>query len=158
MKKTVYSPQLNEVFTVVDENNSAYITKEGAYLSKKMAQKWEDLEDGKQVYLSRKLKWKKTWETKNLVFFRDKTPEDILHDPKAVNSDTFTIDNDVTPPIKEDGDIDWVDGCWFITDQFKEKEARKLKDKIEIENLIWGFDEELFRSDINKTVNQDFYD
>lgn len=120
MKKTVYSPQLNEVFKVVDENNSAYITEEGAYLSKKMAKKWEELEYGEQLNLKNKLvlKLTGTYESK----------------------------------------IDWVNGHWFITEQFQEKEARKLRDKIELENFVWGFDEELFRSDINKTVNQDFYD
>ena len=44
--KKVYSPQLDEVFTVVDENNSAYITEQGAYLSKKLAQGWEKIHYG----------------------------------------------------------------------------------------------------------------
>ena len=41
--KTIYSPQLNQLFNVVDENNSAYITEQGAYLSKKMAYEHEQI-------------------------------------------------------------------------------------------------------------------
>lgn len=43
----------------------------------------------------------------------------------------------------------------WISKEEKELARQLYKD---VERWVWGFDEDLFRNDINKTVNQDFYD
>jgi hypothetical protein len=134
MKRTVYSPELNGIFTVIEEKGNALVCEEGCTLSKKMTKAWEELPYGQQVYLSSMLAYRATGNQKVVEVHNELLDESIKYI------------NDLTPASH--------DKTW-ITPEEKEKAKQLYHD---VEKYVWGFDEDLFRSDINKTVNQDFYD
>lgn len=131
--KKVYSPQLNEVFTVVDENNSAYITEEGAYLSKKMAKKWEEIHyGGCKITLP------------HFDGFDDESDDFPIH----------KLDNcGIEVPLYK-GEIQETSYGWMITPP--EADMEELKKKYELDMFDKLFCRQL--KDRDHCVNLNFYD
>lgn len=145
--KIIYSPQLKEVFTVKEENDSAYITKEGAYLSKKMA---KCVTLGIDPYLKFSVetpvdKYKKMLEEEGV--------EEIKYGEYTVSLkrfDKFDAPPCQFPKPKIDLDIpDWLKDLEFDP-------ILGVKDKSGEWSSIKNIKEELFG--VDHCVNQNFYD